>query len=50
MVEGEARRVLLRRFPYAVIYEVHGPDVVILACMHFSRDPESWERRLIEEG
>jgi len=46
IVEGEARRVLLRRFPYGVIYEIHGSDVVILACMHFSRDPQDWERRL----
>lgn len=46
IVEGEARRLLLRRFPYAIIYEIHGSDVVILACLHFSRDPQDWERRL----
>jgi hypothetical protein len=49
IVESEARRVLLRRFPYAVIYEIHGHDVVILACLHFSRNPEEWERRLSDE-
>ena len=45
IVEGEARRVLLRRFPYGVIYEVHGSDVALLACFHTARDPEEWQRR-----
>jgi toxin ParE1/3/4 len=44
-VVDEARRVLLRRFPYAVIYEIHGSEVVVLACIHCARDPELWERR-----
>jgi plasmid stabilization system protein ParE len=42
----EARRVLLRRFPYAVFFEIHGSDVVILACLHTARDPEEWQRRV----
>jgi toxin ParE1/3/4 len=49
-IEVEARRVLLRRFPYSVIYEIHGSDVVILACMHCARDPQEWERRVEREG
>lgn len=43
---GDARRVLLRRFPYAVFFEVHGSDVVVLACPHTARDPEEWLRRI----
>ena len=46
IIEGEARRVLLRRFPYGIIYEVHGSDVVLLACFHSSRDPQEWQRRI----
>jgi plasmid stabilization system protein ParE len=42
----QIRRILLRRFPYAVFYEVHGPEVVILACLHSARDPEEWQRRI----
>lgn len=42
----EARRVLLRRFPYAVFFEIHGPDVVILGCLHTARDPREWQRRV----
>jgi plasmid stabilization system protein ParE len=46
VVVEQARRVLLRRFPYCVFYEVHGSEVVILACLRESRDPEEWERRI----
>ena len=46
IVAGEARRVLLQRFPYSVIYEVRGEEVVVLACFHESRDPQEWKRRL----
>jgi toxin ParE1/3/4 len=45
IVFEEMRRVLLRRFPYAVFYEVHGSDVVVLGCLHGARDPEEWRKR-----
>jgi plasmid stabilization system protein ParE len=43
---GEARRALLHRFPYSVIYEIHGDEVVVLACFHERSDPKEWQRRL----
>jgi plasmid stabilization system protein ParE len=43
VVVEEMRRVLLRRFPYGVFYEIHGSDIVVLGCMHGARDPEEWE-------
>jgi toxin ParE1/3/4 len=45
-VIGETRRLLLRRFPYAVLYEIHSTDVVVLACLHTARDPEVWQERI----
>lgn len=45
IVFAEMRRVLLRRFPYGVFYEIHGSDVVVLGCMHVARDPEAWQSR-----
>lgn len=45
VVVERAHRVLPRRFPYGVFYEVHGSDVVVLACFHTSRDPEEWHGR-----
>jgi plasmid stabilization system protein ParE len=45
-VFGEVRRVLLRRFPYGVIYAVTDDEIVILACMHGRRDPRRWKERV----
>ena len=45
----EARRVLVRRFPYSIIYEIHGSDVVVLGCFHSARDPQEWQGRITRE-
>ena len=45
-VLGAARRVLLRKFPYAVYYVVFGSNILILACYHTRRDPEALKDRL----
>ena len=39
MVHHETRRVVLRRFPYALYYVIEGSDVVIIGCFHARRDP-----------
>lgn len=40
------RRVLLRRFPYAVIYrELDAARVRVLAVAHFRRRPDYWIAR-----
>lgn len=46
IVAADARRVVLRRFPYSIFFEVHGSDVVVLACFHESRDPAEWRERI----
>ena len=46
VVEGEVRRVLLRRFPYGVFYLLDEQTIVVIACFHASRDPQEWQRRL----
>jgi plasmid stabilization system protein ParE len=45
VVLADVRRILLRRFPYGVFYEVHGSEVTVLACLHAARDPEEWQNR-----
>ena len=45
-VLGTARRVLLRKFPYAVYYAVFGTNILILACYHTRRDPATLKDRL----
>lgn len=46
IIEEQIRRIVLHHFPYSVFYEVHDPDVLIVACLHTSRDPEEWRRRI----
>lgn len=37
------RRILLRRFPYALHYEILDEQTVsVLACLHHRRSPERW--------
>ena len=46
MLYREARRVLLRRFPYAV-YFVHDNDMIeVFAVLHQQRAPSSWQSRM----
>lgn len=45
VVHREARRALLRRFPYAIFFRVYGETVVVFACMHGRRDPTRWKAR-----
>ena len=40
------RRSLVRRFPYAVLYEQTEATVAIYAVFHTSRDPDKWRQRL----
>jgi toxin ParE1/3/4 len=39
------RRVLMRRFPFALIYAVVDDEVRILAVAHASRRPGYWSER-----
>ena len=35
---GNYRHVLLRRFPFKVVFEIHGKKVVVYAILHTSRN------------
>ena len=40
---GRFRRVLLRRFPYALHFELLAEQTVsVLGCLHHRRDPARW--------
>ena len=41
----DLRRVLVRRFPYAIYYRVYPAAVVIVAVLHGRRHPRVWQRR-----
>ncbi|HTE40894.1 MAG TPA: type II toxin-antitoxin system RelE/ParE family toxin [Steroidobacteraceae bacterium] len=40
--EGDVRRALLKRFPYAVYYEVQPSRLIVHAVLHMKRHPSSW--------
>ena len=42
VVHREIRRVLLRRFPYAVFFISEPERVVVLAILHQYEDPTKW--------
>ena len=44
--DGDARRMLLRRYPYVVIYRVVMDRIQILAVAHGRRRPGYWRDRL----
>ena len=46
IVHGEARRALLRKFPYALFYLTREDTIVVLACFHVKRSPADWQRRV----
>ena len=46
VVRQTARRAVLRRFPYFLIYTVSNDEIVIFACMHGRRNPPRWQERL----
>jgi hypothetical protein len=44
--QGQFRRILLRRFPYALHFELKVDQVVsVLACLHHRRSPARWPGR-----
>jgi plasmid stabilization system protein ParE len=47
--DGQRRRFIVRKFPYAIIYEMHVKDAVILAIAHGKRRPNYWRDRAADE-
>lgn len=45
-VRGEARRKVVRRFPYVLIYLAETEHVEVIAVFHTSRDPAVWHDRV----
>jgi plasmid stabilization system protein ParE len=43
-VDATTRRARLRRFPFALYYEIEDERILILAVWHHRRDPRMWRR------
>lgn len=46
IVYQNLRRAVVRRFPFAVFYEVASDEVQVIAVFHSRRDPEIWKARV----
>jgi plasmid stabilization system protein ParE len=42
---GKARRALVSRFPYQVVYHLTPSDIIIVAIAHLKRRPNYWKDR-----
>jgi len=42
----QVRRVVLRRFPYALLYVASEDEVNVIACIHGRQSPTRWQRRI----
>lgn len=47
-IGGEVRRALVRRFPYAVVFEAEEDRVTVFAMYHGHRRPRDWSDRVFE--
>ncbi|NJR62126.1 MAG: type II toxin-antitoxin system RelE/ParE family toxin [Cyanobacteria bacterium CRU_2_1] len=45
-IHKQARRALLRRFPYGILYVFEQETISVIACFHGKRAPKSWQDRL----
>jgi plasmid stabilization system protein ParE len=43
---GTARRAVMRRFPFSIIFTLNDDEIMVLACFHASRDPKKWKARV----
>ena len=45
-VEGALRRVILRKFPYSLIFRAQSEQLLVVAIFHHRRKPRSWVSRV----
>ena len=46
IVYRNLRRAVVRRFPFAVFYEITANEVQVVSVFHSRRDPEVWKSRI----
>ncbi len=44
MIHGQIRRLVLRRFPYAVYFRDQSAEILVIA-LHGRQDPRRWQQR-----
>ncbi len=46
IIKNPVRRVLVRRFPFGLLYKTSDNEIFILAVMHLNRKPDYWKKRI----
>ena len=46
IVEAAVRRAPVRRFPFSAFYRILSEWIEVVAVVHQSRDPRTWQRRV----
>jgi|SRR5262245_1398332 len=46
IVYRNLRRAVVRRFPFAIFYEIAIDEIQVIAVFHSRRDPEKWKVRV----
>jgi hypothetical protein len=44
------RRIVLKRFPFSLVYSDDPEDLLVIALAHQRREPGYWQERLAEPG
>ena len=44
-LENEIKRILIRRFPFGLLYILRNDEIYILAVMNLNRNPSYWKKR-----
>lgn len=44
-IDASMRQVLLRRFPFSLVYRTSGDEVVVAGCVHWRQQPRQWLNR-----
>ena len=45
VVYRDLRRIVVRRFPFAIFYNIQVDEIQVVAVFHSRRDPEMWKLR-----
>lgn len=43
--EAGRRKAVLSRFPFNIYFEVHEPEIIIVAVFHTAQQEDTWKRR-----
>jgi plasmid stabilization system protein ParE len=45
-LDAQYRHLMLRKFPYSIVYHVTDTEIVVVSCFHHRRRPASWTRNV----